>query len=59
MRDLMVHDTGVGIPGSADEKLGPDLPRGRGKSIAGDFNVDDEGSGHNFEPLVINLCDMN
>jgi hypothetical protein len=27
-----------------DERLGPDLLRGRGKSIDGDLNVDDEGS---------------
>jgi hypothetical protein len=34
-----------------DERLGPDLPRGRGKSICEDFDVDDEGSEQNFEPL--------
>jgi hypothetical protein len=27
-----------------DEGLGPDLRRGRAKSIGGDLNVDDEGS---------------
>jgi hypothetical protein len=27
-----------------DERLGPDLPRGRGKSIGRDFDVDDEAS---------------
>jgi hypothetical protein len=34
-----------------DERLGPNLPRGRGKSIGGDLDVDDEGSEQNFEPL--------
>jgi hypothetical protein len=34
-----------------DERLGPDLSRGRGKSIGGDLDVDDEGSEQNFEPL--------
>jgi hypothetical protein len=37
----------------ADEWLGPDLPRGRGKSIGGDIDVDDEGSEQNFEPLQL------
>jgi hypothetical protein len=31
--------------------LGPDLSRGRGKSIYGDFDVDDENSEENFELL--------
>jgi hypothetical protein len=31
--------------------LVPDLPRGRGKSIGGDLDIDDEGSEQNFEPL--------
>jgi hypothetical protein len=30
---------------------GPNLPRGRGKSIGGDLDVDDEGSEYNFKPL--------
>jgi hypothetical protein len=34
-----------------DERLCPNLPRGRGKSIGGDLDVDDEGSEYNFEPL--------
>jgi hypothetical protein len=34
-----------------DERLGPDLPRCRGKSIGEDLNIDDEGSEQNFEPL--------
>jgi hypothetical protein len=34
-----------------DERFGPDLPRGRGKSIGGDLNVDDEGSEQNFKLL--------
>jgi hypothetical protein len=34
-----------------DERLGPDLPRGRGKSIDGDLDVDDEGSKQNFKLL--------
>jgi hypothetical protein len=34
-----------------DETLSPDLLRGRGKSIDGDLDVDDEGSEQNFEPL--------
>jgi hypothetical protein len=29
---------------SSDERLGPGLPRGRGKSIGEDLDVDDEGS---------------
>jgi hypothetical protein len=36
---------------ASDERLGPDLPRGRGKSIGEDLNVDNEGSEQNFEPL--------
>jgi hypothetical protein len=28
----------------SDERLGPDLLRGRGKSIDGDLDVDDDGS---------------
>jgi hypothetical protein len=31
--------------------LDPHLPRGIGKSIDGDLDVDDEGSEQNFEPL--------
>jgi hypothetical protein len=31
--------------------LSPDLPRGRGKSIGGDLDVDDERSEQNFKPL--------
>jgi hypothetical protein len=34
-----------------NEKLGPDLPRGRGKSIGGDLDVDDECSEQNFKPF--------
>jgi hypothetical protein len=34
-----------------DEKLIFDLPRGRGKSIGGNIDVNDEGSEHNFETL--------
>jgi hypothetical protein len=34
-----------------DERLGPDLSRGRGKLNGGDLDVDDEGSKDNFEPL--------
>jgi hypothetical protein len=34
-----------------DERLSPDLLIGRGKSIGGDLDVDDEGSRQNFEPL--------
>jgi hypothetical protein len=34
-----------------DKKLGPNLLRGRGKSISRDLNVDDEGSEQNFKPL--------
>jgi hypothetical protein len=36
---------------NVDGGLGPDLPRGRGKSIDGDLNIDDEGSKQYFEPL--------
>jgi hypothetical protein len=32
--------------------MSPDLPRGTGKSIGGDLDVDDEGSEqHRFEPV--------
>jgi hypothetical protein len=34
-----------------DERLGPDLLRGRGKLIGGDLDIDDEGFEQNFEPL--------
>jgi hypothetical protein len=34
-----------------DERLSPNLLRGRGKSIGGDLDVDDEGSEQNVEPL--------
>jgi hypothetical protein len=34
-----------------NERLSPDIPRGRGKSIGGDFDVDDEGSEQNIKPL--------
>jgi hypothetical protein len=36
---------------SYDGRLGPNLPRGRSKSICGNIDVDDEGSEQNFEPL--------
>jgi hypothetical protein len=31
--------------------MSPDLPRGTGKSIGEDVDIDDEGSKQNFEPL--------
>jgi hypothetical protein len=31
--------------------LSPDLLRGKGKSIGGDIDIDDEGSEQNMEPL--------
>jgi hypothetical protein len=34
-----------------DKRLGPDVLRGRGKSIGGDLDVDDEGSEHDFKPM--------
>jgi hypothetical protein len=34
-----------------DQRLSPDLSRGRGKSIGGDLDVDDKGSEQNVEPL--------
>jgi hypothetical protein len=34
-----------------DEKLSSDPPRGRGKLIGGDLNVDEEGSKQNIKPL--------
>jgi hypothetical protein len=34
-----------------DESLGPNHPRGRGNSIGGDLDADDEGSLQNVEPL--------
>jgi hypothetical protein len=36
---------------SPDSRMSPDLPRGTGKSIGGDLDVDDEGSEQRrFEP---------
>jgi hypothetical protein len=37
--------------GCADERLGPDLLRGRGKSIGEDLDVDNEGFEQNFKLL--------
>jgi hypothetical protein len=37
--------------GAIDERLSPDLPRGRGKSIGGDLNIDDKSSEQTSEPL--------
>jgi hypothetical protein len=35
-----------------DSRMSPDLPRGTGKSICGDLDVDDEGSEQRrFEPV--------
>jgi hypothetical protein len=35
---------------TSDSRMSPDLPRGTGKSIGGDLDVDDEGSEqHQFE----------
>jgi hypothetical protein len=39
------------FPWDPDERLCPDLPRGRSKSIGGDLDTEDEGSKQNFEPL--------
>jgi hypothetical protein len=36
-----------------DERLSLDLLRGRGKSIGGELDIDDEGSEHNIEPLQL------
>jgi hypothetical protein len=37
---------------TSDSRMSPDLPRGTGKSIGGDLDVDDEGSEqHRFEPM--------
>jgi hypothetical protein len=33
--------------------LSPIVPKGRGKSIDKDLNIDDEGSEQNFEPLQL------
>jgi hypothetical protein len=30
----------------SDSRISPDLPRGTGKSIRGDLDIDDEGSEH-------------
>jgi hypothetical protein len=35
---------GTGSGERADERLVPDLPRGRGRSIGGDLNIGKEGS---------------
>jgi hypothetical protein len=44
-------DTGGKSTTGSDERLGPDPPGGRGKSIGGDLDIDDEGSEQNFKPL--------
>jgi hypothetical protein len=36
-----------------DERLVPNLPRGRGKSVGRDLDVDDQGSKQNFEPFAV------
>jgi hypothetical protein len=46
-----VHGESTDRVGPTDERLSPDLPRGRGKSIGGDLDVDDEVSEQNIEPL--------
>jgi hypothetical protein len=46
-----VHGESTDRVGPTDEGLSPDLPRGRGKSIGGDLDVDDEVSEQNIEPL--------
>jgi hypothetical protein len=38
-------------PSTRAERLNPGLPRGRGKSIGGDFDIDDEDFKQNFESL--------
>jgi hypothetical protein len=38
-------------PNELNKDLSPDLPRGRGKSISGDLNIDNEASKQNVEPL--------
>jgi hypothetical protein len=40
----------IQIYGGIDARLGPDLPRGRGKLIGGDLNIDDKGS---EKPLIL------
>jgi hypothetical protein len=38
--------------GACDSRMSPNLPRGMGKLIGGDLDVDDEGSKqHRFEPV--------
>jgi hypothetical protein len=34
-----------------DNRMSPNLPRGTGKSIGGDLDVDDEGSERQFKPM--------
>jgi hypothetical protein len=41
----------LSYPTPNDEGLGPDLPRGKGKLIDRDLDVDDEGSEQNIKPL--------
>jgi hypothetical protein len=36
---------------ASDERMGPNLPRGRSKSIHGDLDMDDEGSKQDVEPF--------
>jgi hypothetical protein len=43
--------TSIRLLSQPDERLCPDLLRGRCKLICGDLDVHDEGSKHNFKPL--------
>jgi hypothetical protein len=45
------HEPPELTPYRADERLHPDLLRGRGMLIGEDLDVDDEGSKQNFEHL--------
>jgi hypothetical protein len=41
----------ISLGPTSNERLVPDLPRGRGKSSDGDLDIDEEGSKQNFEFL--------
>jgi hypothetical protein len=51
MDKLMLVKNGTQVMRVPGERLGPDPPRGRGKSIGGDLDIDDEGSKQNVETL--------
>jgi hypothetical protein len=54
LKDTQVYLTGNPKSAPLDSRMSPNHPRGTGKSIGGDLNVDDEGSKqHQFEYKVV------